>query len=117
MTAPDDKSICGPNFALYRRMSEPKASVDVAEKDIGAFLSEVSEARQRYGLRDVHILVSGTLADPEVEGGERHYDIGAHFGDPTHAFHMLKAELSREAAEMVRGLPVEVRAAGAKAKR
>ena len=116
MSAEGKRGPLGPNFDLYRRMSAPKESVEAAEKDIGAFIAEVAEARERHGLRDVHVLISGTLLDPEEEGGERGYDIGFHFGDPAHAFHMLKAELAREAAALVRGLPVEVCVAGATVK-
>lgn len=91
----EDKRPWGPNPSLYRRLSEPKSSPKAATDDIMAFFEEVAAARERHSIRDVTLLVQGTMLDPEH--GERTYSTSAHFGDQTHKFDMMRLELVREA--------------------
>ena len=70
------------NPTLYRRLSEPHESPDVANSRIAAFLEEVYAARERHHIQDALIVIAGNVVYPEQEG---RFTTHAFFGDSTRA--------------------------------
>ncbi len=67
------------NEARYRRLSEPKESPEKANDDINAFLKELSDLREKYGLPDVLCVISVNV---NYEGkGEGRAMTWGNFGD------------------------------------
>ena len=45
------------NPGLYAKLSQPKASLAQANADVTAFLAAMQEAREKFGIRDVVLVV------------------------------------------------------------
>ena len=63
--------------ANYRRLSEPFASPDDAEKALDQFLDELMELRNKHRIRDMAYVLSVPVAYP---AGEADCIITGHFG-------------------------------------
>jgi len=91
--------------STYRRLSEPFPSPDACNAAIDAFMEEVGAARVRHGIRDVLVIVAGSVTYPD---GEAEYMTSGGMGDSTrqpvlaaHALGMAEAE-ARERLNLTR---------------
>lgn len=76
--------------ANYRRVSEPFASQEEAQKAIDTFLDdEVAELRNKHRIKDVHICIE---VHAITESGEVGMGMAAHLGDPSKALQMVASE-------------------------
>lgn len=88
--------------ANYRRMSEPFPSAEEANTALGAFFDAVDEARKKYRMKDVHLVIDMSVManDPATgetfEGAAR---TSAHFGDSGKAEEMAAWSLGTETAK------------------
>jgi hypothetical protein len=76
----------------YEEMSKPFANGKLANEAINGFLDEVSRARDKFGLADVHVIVMVSI----MKGKKKSHGISyAHFGYELNAAQMCEWGLSK----------------------
>jgi len=87
------------NPGLYRKLSEPIENEIVFDRALGMFFDELGELREKWGLRDVHVIVEATVHVPNESGGDPDEGIvmsSMHFGDASRAEAMAAYSYGRE---------------------
>lgn len=83
------------NPKRYRAMSEPFPSSDAAEEAIKGFFEEAELLRVKHRLRDVYIIIGGTVMYGDDEGG---FITSGMIGDTGNAESMAAWALGHESA-------------------
>lgn len=81
--------------ANYRKMSEPLASPEEANKALRSFFEAVELARKEHHIMDVHVIVKVNIARGESEGAAMS---SAHFGNALEGAPMCAWGLGQEQA-------------------
>ena len=94
--------------ALYRRMSEPFASIEEANEHVIPFFQELAELRKKYRIKDVSVVVECNVLDPD---GKEEGSSGAslHLGHALNKLHMLAREYGAERERFTAALGHEMR--------
>jgi hypothetical protein len=84
--------------ALYRKLSEPFASLDAVNEELQAFQTALYELRVKHKIRDLSFQIGGTYSTED--GEELPYMINNHFGSPHEGITMLAYALGRATGEL-----------------
>jgi hypothetical protein len=81
----------------YHLMSIAKQSVETANADCNAFFLELHALRNKYGLRDVYVIVSGNVKRADGHG-EAEFGAVHHHGSEEKVLPMISWAYGRELA-------------------
>lgn len=82
--------------ANYRKLSEPFATPDDANRELQAFFAALAELRKTHHVRDVLVVVAGSVTYESGDEGE--FSTTAHFGDSMRAESMAAYAYGMESA-------------------
>lgn len=71
------------NPKLFRELSEPFTSNEEADKALRAFFDELGELRKKHRIRDLHMIVGGSVRTSDDDEGE--FMSVMHYGDSSRA--------------------------------
>lgn len=83
------------DFGNYRKMSEPFPSVEEANVALKNFYRAVEEARKKFHIMDVHVIVKMNVLRGETEGAAM---TSAHYGNTLEGAPMCAWGLGQEQA-------------------
>lgn len=81
----------------YYKMSEPLENVEKANEAMEAFFEELSELRKKYKLRDVYVVVNGSVKYENGDAGE--FMVTSNFGSVLNALAMTAYAYGVEKSE------------------
>jgi hypothetical protein len=100
--------------ANYRRLSEPFSSFDEVDDALLGFTKELREIRNKYRLRDVYVVISGSAIGED--GVEREWIVSQMHGDGLRAETMAAWAYGQESARHAEAI-AELVGAGGSARR